>query len=45
MDKNAYRRMMEQAVPSAALIQKTKNRMKQEEVLPTGCIAGLKYQI
>ena len=31
MDKNEYKQMMEQAVPSAALIRKTKNKMKQEE--------------
>ena len=30
MDKNVYKRMMEQAVPSAALIQKTKYKMKKE---------------
>jgi hypothetical protein len=29
MDKNVYKRMMEQAVPSAALIQKTKRKMKK----------------
>jgi len=31
MDKNEYKRMMEQAVPSAALIQKTKRTMMKEE--------------
>ena len=31
MDKKVYKQMMDKAVPSAALIQKTKNKMKQEE--------------
>ena len=31
MDKNVYKRMMDQAVPSAALIQKTKTKMMKEE--------------
>ena len=30
MDKNVYKHMMDKAVPSAALIQKTKNKMKKE---------------
>jgi hypothetical protein len=33
MDKNQYKQMMEQAVPSAALIHKTKNKMKMEETI------------
>jgi len=31
MDKNVYKQMMEQAVPSAALIRKTKQKMIKEE--------------
>ena len=33
MDKNVYKHMMDKAVPSAALIQKTKNKMKKENPL------------